>query len=55
MLPSQLTEYAGLGREVVVTGAGECLEIWDRAAWESYNRQLIDTMPDITASLGASA
>ena len=53
MLPAFLVEYAGLGRDVVVTGAGDCLEIWDRAAWASYNQKLIDTMPDITASLGS--
>ena len=36
MLPPFL-EHAGLAREVVVTGAGECLEVWDRGAWPSYD------------------
>jgi transcriptional regulator MraZ len=33
MLPAQLIEHARLGREVVVAGVNERLEIWDRAAW----------------------
>lgn len=33
MLPTQLIEHAQLGREVVVAGVKDRLEIWDRAAW----------------------
>jgi MraZ protein len=33
MLPAHLIEHAKLGREVVVAGVNERLEIWDRAAW----------------------
>ena len=33
MLPAQLIEHAGLGREVVVAGVNDRLEIWDRDAW----------------------
>jgi DNA-binding transcriptional regulator/RsmH inhibitor MraZ len=33
MLPAQLLERAQLGREVVVAGVRDRLEIWDRAAW----------------------
>ena len=32
-LPSSLMEHATLDREVVVTGIGEHLEIWNRDAW----------------------
>ena len=32
-LPSALMEHATLDREVVVTGIGEHLEIWNRDAW----------------------
>ena len=32
MIPPQLMSYAGLDKDVVVTGSGECLEVWDRAA-----------------------
>ena len=33
MLPAHLIEHAGLGREVVVIGVNDRIEIWDRAAW----------------------
>ena len=33
MIPSALIDHAKLGREVVVAGVHDHLEIWDRAAW----------------------
>ena len=33
ILPAHLIEHAGLGREVVVAGVNERIEIWDRVAW----------------------
>ena len=33
MIPTPLLEYAGLSKEVVVTGSGECLEVWDRGRY----------------------
>ena len=33
MIPAALLEHAGLGREVVVAGVHDRLEIWDRDAW----------------------
>jgi len=33
MLPAALVEHAELGREVIVAGVYDHLEIWDRAAW----------------------
>jgi MraZ protein len=33
MLPAQLIEHAQLGREVVVAGVNDRLEIWNRGAW----------------------
>jgi MraZ protein len=32
-LPAGLIAKANLGRDVVVAGAGEYLEVWDREAW----------------------
>jgi MraZ protein len=52
MVPPFLLEHAGLRKEVVVTGAGECLEVWDRGAWTQYNAALSDELPDITAAFG---
>jgi MraZ protein len=53
MLPSFLLEHGSLARDVVVTGAGEHLEIWDRAAWGTYNEALADRVNAITEALGA--
>lgn len=35
-VPGQLREYAGLGKECVVVGANNRLEIWDADAWATY-------------------
>ena len=32
-LPAALIQHAGLGREVVVAGVNDHVEIWDREAW----------------------
>lgn len=35
-LPQHLRQYAGLGKELVVTGVGAHAEIWDAEAWNTY-------------------
>jgi len=35
-LPSNLREYAGLTKDVAVTGNGNRIEIWDAEAWSAY-------------------
>ena len=55
MLPAFLLEHAKLGKEVVVTGAGDALEIWDRATWAKYNGELATNVKKITSSLGNTA
>ena len=35
-LPTNLRTYAGLDRDCAVIGAGQRVEIWDAAAWDSY-------------------
>ena len=55
MLTPRQLEHGGIDREVVITGAGDCLELWDRSAWESYDRDLAQRAPDLTASLGHPA
>jgi len=52
MVPGFLLEHGELRKEVVVTGAGACLEVWDREAWSAYNASLSDELPEITASIG---
>ena len=55
MLGPKFLEHAGIGREVVITGVGECLELWDRSAWEAYDTDLTARAPDLTESLGHPA
>jgi len=35
-IPAGLREYAGLGRDLTVIGAGSRAEIWDTEAWNTY-------------------
>jgi MraZ protein len=55
MIPPQLMAYAGLSKEVTVTGSGECLEIWDRQAYRQNFEDVLTRIPDIAASLGDTA
>jgi MraZ protein len=55
MLPPKHMEHAGITREVVITGAGECLELWDHATWQAYDSDLTARASDLTASLGHPA
>jgi MraZ protein len=55
MIPQHLSDYAGLDKDVVVTGAGECLEIFDRAQYGGYKSQILSRVTDIAASLGHTA
>jgi transcriptional regulator MraZ len=52
MIPNNLMEFAGLDKEVTVTGSGECLEVWDRARHRANLEQLLIEIPELTASLG---
>jgi len=49
MIPTRQLEHAGLRKEVVVTGADDCLEIWDPATWTAYDAETADELPAITA------
>ncbi len=55
MLGPRHLEHASIERDVVVTGAGDCLELWDRSTWEAYDQDLPARAPDLTASLGHPA
>ena len=52
MVPPMLMEYAGLDKDVVVTGSGECLEVFDRARYAGYSEDVLVRIPDIAARLG---
>jgi MraZ protein len=55
MIPPPLMRYANLDKDVVVTGSGECIEVWDRRSYDSYHEDILTRIPDIAASLGETA
>jgi len=55
MIPPMLLDYAGLEKDVVVTGSGECLEVFNRSAYATYSSDVLTRVPDIAASLGDTA
>jgi len=52
MIPTPLLDYAGLSKEVMVTGSGECLEVWDRTRYAQNFEDVLTRIPDLAASLG---
>ena len=54
-IPQKLLEHGGIGREVVVIGALNHLEIWDRERWADYEGDLERQIPDIAESVGHSS
>jgi MraZ protein len=52
VLPTALMEHARLERDVVVIGADDRVEIWDRGQWASYNADLTSAMENLSESLG---
>ena len=40
LLPAQLKEYASINRDVVIIGAGDHFELWDKQTWEAYTAKL---------------
>jgi MraZ protein len=55
MIQPHLMAYADLRKEVVVTGSGECLEVWDRARYAQNFEDVLTRIPEIAASLGHTA
>jgi MraZ protein len=51
MVPSPLGDYAGLGKEVVVAGIHDHLEIWDRAAWREHLDEIEGSAEDVAERL----
>ena len=53
MVPAALIEHAKLGRDVVVAGVHDRLEIWDRAAWRDELKQVEGSAEDVAERLAA--
>ncbi len=52
MIPANLMRYADLAKDVVVAGSGECIELWNRDAYDAYQDGVMNRIPDIAAGLG---
>ncbi|MFL5920532.1 MAG: division/cell wall cluster transcriptional repressor MraZ [Gaiellaceae bacterium] len=53
MLPATLAKNAEIGREVVVAGVGDHLEIWDRVAWRDHVKELEGSAEDVAERLAS--
>jgi MraZ protein len=51
MIPTQLIEHAKLGKEIVVAGVNDRLEIWDRAAWRKELAEVEGSAEDVAERL----
>jgi transcriptional regulator MraZ len=52
-LPAALLEHAKLGRDVVVAGVNDHLEIWDRDAWRRELAEVEGSAEDVAERLAA--
>ena len=52
-LPAPLLQHAQLGRDVVVAGVNDHLEIWDRAAWQRELAEVEGSAEDVAERLAA--
>lgn len=53
-IPTNLREFAGLDKEVVIVGTGKRFEIWDKAKWNAMNDIMLDDIDATFASLEES-
>jgi MraZ protein len=53
MIPAALLEHAKLGRDVVVAGVHDHLEIWDRATWKRELAEVEGSAEDVAERLAA--
>lgn len=54
-IPAALLEHAKLGRDVVVAGVHDHLEIWDRAAWQRQLAEVEGRAEDVAERLAAQS
>ncbi|HXF44350.1 MAG TPA: division/cell wall cluster transcriptional repressor MraZ [Candidatus Paceibacterota bacterium] len=52
LVPDYLREYAGLKKQVVVTGLYNRIEIWDAKTWNGYKSKTEAASDDIAEKLG---
>ena len=55
LISSNLREYANLEKEIMITGVGTRIEIWNREKWKTYNSEenlSADQIAENMANLG---
>ena len=52
ILPDYLRKYAGMGKNVIIAGLYNRLEIWDKEKWETYKTATEKSSGDIAEQLG---
>ena len=52
LVPDYLKEYASLGKQVVVTGVLNRLEVWDEALWRQYKSRSEKEIGNMAERLG---
>lgn len=51
VLPEYLRSYAGLGKQVVLAGLYNRIELWSEAAWEAYTQRAEKNSGDIAEQM----
>ena len=51
MIPAALIQHGGLGRNVVIAGMRDHLEIWDRAMWRKEMKEVEGSAEDVAERL----
>ena len=51
LISSDLRNFSGLDKEVVLVGVLDRVEIWDKAKWDENNTEVEDNMDDIAAHM----
>lgn len=51
IVPANLREYAGLEKDIIVTGSGDSFEIWQAVRWQAYTSATADNFDEIAEGL----
>lgn len=52
LIPDSLKSYAELGKEVMVNGVGNRLEIWSKEQWEQYKARTEKAIGELAEKMG---
>lgn len=52
LVPEYLKTYAGLGKQAVIAGLYNRLEIWDKVRWDNYKGKIEKNTDELAEKLG---